>query len=318
MGLFFKQKGKHKPGWLAIAFSPDGVIAVHVSRTTGNRPVVAWLSAYPAERAAHSAVLARLEKEHGSADYQCTNLLGFGDYQFLSLEAPTVPPDELKSAVRWRLKEMLDYHVDDATIDVLTVPANKEVGGRAPAMFAVAARSQLIGKRHTLFEEARITVRVIDIPEMAQRNISTLFEQDGRPVAMLSVNADGALMTVTADGELYFSRRIEVTADQLVQLNSDAVLRSYENITLEMQRSLDHFERQYAYLTLNRVVLAPAGEATAGLQAYLSGNLHLPVELLDLDAILDLSRVPELKNREVQQRCFLAIGAALRLEEKAL
>ena len=318
MSLFSKRKGKKNQGWLSVGFQPDGISAVHAHRVVGGKPVIEWLAFYPAEKAALPAVLARMNKERGTVAYQCIGLLSSGDYQVLSLEAPSVPPDELKNAVRWRLKDMLDYHIDDATFDVMALPAEKSMGARNGAMFAVVAKTQLIGQIHGLFEAADVEVRVIDIPDMAQRNIAALVEPEGRAIALLSVTADGTLLTLTAGGELYSSRRIDVTAAQLSQPYPDAVLACHERITLELQRSLDHFDRQHHTIPLAKVILAPMGDGAAGLQAYLSSNLYVPIEPMDLDAVLDLSRVPELRNKEAQQRHFLAIGAALRHEETAL
>lgn len=318
MGSFFKRRKNKKSGWLAIGFQSDGVSAAYARRVTDGRPVVEWLSFYPAEKEARPAVLARLEKERGTAGSQCSHLMAFGEYQMLSLEAPAVPVDELKNAVRWRLKDMLDYHIDDATFDVLSVPADRGMGARSSTMFAVATKSQLIGQLHNLFDAAGVAVRVIDVPEMAQRNISALVEPEGRALAMLSVNSDGALVTVTSGGELYFSRRIDVTTAQLGQSNPEAVLACHERITLELQRSLDHFDRQFHYLPMSKLMLAPMGSDAPGLHAYLSANLHIPVESLDLESVLDFSSIPELKNKDMQQRHFLLIGAALRHEETAL
>ena len=44
----------------------------------------------------------------------------------------------------------------------------------------------------------------------------------------------------------------------------------------------------------------------------LAQNLPVPVELLDLANVFDLSRTPELKSPENQARYFVALGAALR------
>ena len=65
-------------------------------------------------------------------------------------------------------------------------------------------------------------------------------------------------------------------------------------------------------------MLSPLGDAGAGLQEYLIANLYVPVEMLMLQAVMDISKVPELKQLENQQRYFLTLGAALRYEEIAL
>ena len=85
-----------------------------------------------------------------------------------------------------------------------------------------------------------------------------------------------------------------------------------------MQRSLDHFDRQFHFITLSKLVVFPAGELGSALHGYLKGNLDVPVEVLNLESVLDLSKVPELKPAENQARYFKALGAALRHEEKAL
>ncbi|RJX32418.1 MAG: agglutinin biogenesis protein MshI [Oxalobacter sp.] len=315
MGSFFKRKGKQKTGWMAINFRADGVSAAYVTRGgKGSQPVVEWLSFYPAEKAAREAMLERLGKDRGSSNYQCAFLLSPEDYQILSMDAPAVPPDELKSAVRWRLRDMIDFHIDDATFDVLAIPGEKGAGVRQGSMFAVVAKNQFIGQTQGMFDAAGVDVRVIDIPEMAQRNIAALVEPEGRAVAMLSVLDEGTLLTVTAGGELYLTRRMEVTSRQISGANAES---AYERITLEMQRSLDHFDRQRHAVPLSKVVLV-AGDGGDSLQDYLSKNLYVPVEQLDLASGLDFSKVPELKSRAMQQQNLMVIGAALRHEETTL
>jgi MSHA biogenesis protein MshI len=212
---------------------------------------------------------------------------------------------------------MLDFHVDDATIDVLLIPPDKNAAARAAhTMFAVAARNSVIAQRQGLFAGARIGLAVIDIPEMAQRNISAMVEPAGRGVAMLSFGEDGGLLTATFGGELYLSRRIDVTLAQLLDADRGRKTASFDKITLEVQRSLDHFERQFHFITLASLVLAPTG--ASGLQEYLASHLYTPVSTMDLADVLDLEAAPQLADAAAQQRFFVALGAALRHEETVL
>lgn len=301
-------------GWLALAIQPDGVSAAYVNRPAAGTPVVSFCTWF--EGKAEAPDMERIGRQLRAANYRCTTLLGGREYQLLSVEAPNVPPDELRTAIRWRLKDMLDFHVDDATIDVLDVPVEPNAPARVHNMFAVAARNTVIRQRMTLFGEAKLEVTVIDIPEMAQRNISALMAPEGRGLAMLSFNEDGGLLTVTYQGELYLSRRIDLPLTMLAEEDSDRRAATYDRITLELQRSLDHFDRQYHYINVSKLVLAPF--PAEGLGAFLASNLYLPVEQLDLATILDFTAVPELADPAQQQRFFLALGAALRMEEVKL
>ncbi len=299
---------------MAITLTGGAVCAVHVRRASSAAPVVTLATCHAGDSA--EAALEKIARECHADRHQCTTLLAPGEYQILSVDSPGVPPAELKSAIRWRLKDLLDYHVDDATIDVLDIPQDRNAPARSHVMYAVAARSSTIEQRQALFGQARIPLAVIDIPEMAQRNIAALVEPEGRGVAMLSFDAEGGLLTFSAGGELYLARHIDVPLAG--QSEGGQRIAAFERIALELQRSLDHFDRQYHYVTVAKLVLAPMASESAGLQEYLAENLYIPVEALDLGSVLDLSGAPALQQPEQQQRYFMALGAALRQEEKAL
>lgn len=316
MGWF--QRKKKTAGWLVVSIQADAICIASIGNASVERPTVEIVATHALKGTQSAAdLLAKIVRDL-RAEYDCINLLCGNEYQLLSVEAPNVPADELKTAIRWRLKDMLDFHIDDATIDVLDVPRDRNAGNRNHSMYAVAARNQLIEQRQTLFSDARVSLRVIDIPEMAQRNIAKLIEPEGRGIAMLSFDAQGGLLTMTCDGELYLSRRIDIPFVQLGQDSEEERNACYGRVTLELQRSLDHFDRQYHTVTLAKLVLAPLSGAAAGLSTYLSGNLYIPVETLDLASVFDMDKVPELKSVEMQQRYFMVLGAALRREEAVL
>lgn len=308
------RRNKLTDGWLTLGLHAGGVSAAYVKRIASDRPQVALCAWFDGTIDADR--LEAIGRELQSSGYQCSTLLGGREYQMLAVEAPNVPPDELRTAIRWRLNDMLDFHVDDATVDVLDVPVEANVPSRTHSMFAIAARNSVVRERMNLFDKAKINVTVIDIPEMAQRNIATLVESEGRGLAMLSFDADGGLLTVTYRGELYLARRIDTPVEQLLETDSDRRNATFDRITLELQRSLDHFDRQYHYINVEKLVLAPNG--SSALVEYLANNLYLPVEPLDLGTILDFHAVPELTDPAIQQRFFLTIGGALRHEEVKL
>lgn len=316
MGLFAKEK--KTVGWMSIDLEEDVIRAAHIKQIPEAKPLVEWIASYPAQKSSGDKTLEKLAKELHTGNYLCTTLLGGREYQLLSVEAPNVPREELKTAMRWRLKDMLDFRVDDATIDVLDVPVDKDAPSRNHTMYAVAARNQVIEQRQTLFAEAKINLKAIDIPDLAQRNISALLEVPGRGTAMLFFDNEGGLLTVTYGAELYLSRRIDVTLVQLSNAEGEDRISLFDKITLELQRSLDHFDRQFHFITLSKLFLAPSGDSGQSLEAYLSSNLYVPVESFTLDAVLDFSKVPDLRNADAQQCYFYTLGAALRVEEKVL
>lgn len=298
------------------SFHADGICMARVERQAASKAMVKLAVFQPGAPSLSHESLGRLGREHHAARFVNSTLLAGGEYQVLQVEAPNVPPDELKTAVRWRLKDMLDFHIDDATIDVLDIPVDKSGASRAHSMFAVAARNSLVQARQDLFAEAGVPLSVIDIPEMALRNISATLEQEGRGLAMLSFDDTGGLLTVTFNKELYLARRLEVTLPILQDTDADRRHAAFDKIALELQRSLDHFDRQYHFISVSRLMLAPTG--VASLQDFLASNIYMPVESFELGDVFDLSEVPALQAQSEQIRFFLTLGAALRHEELAL
>lgn len=313
LSSLFNRNGR-EAGWFAVCVNKNGVYLTEV-KWVGGRPQVLACSFNQVDDIT-SAVLEKICRERHVGKHQFTTLLTAGEYQMLVVDAPNVPVDELKTAIRWRIKDSLSYHIDDATVDVLQIPTEKFGTERPQSMYAVAASNVTLKKRITLFDKAHIQLNVIDIPEMAQRNIAALFEEDGHGLALLAFDEDGGLLTFTSGGELYLARRIEITLGQLQDANQNLRQQYLDRVELEIQRSLDYFGRQFHYIPLNRLLVSAPEDS--GLEKMLAEVLDLSVERLDLTQVLDLSRVPELEHKDAVVYALHALGAALRQERRAL
>jgi MSHA biogenesis protein MshI len=303
-------KKKTLAGLTAIGLLPEGACVVQVERT-GGRAAIGGFDFQPWDDS-QEKLLARLAAQHQLKQRRCTTVLDATDYSLLLTEAPDVPADELRSAIRWRIKDLIDFHINDATLDVFEVPGDK-APGRARPMYAVAARSAAVQKRAELFELAGINLEIIDIPEMAQRNVAALLPEDARGVALLSLAPDRGLVTVTRQGELYLSRNLEMGVDTL--LGSERREDYFDRIVLEVQRSLDYYESQLRQPPVTGLVIAPTARPVPGLVEHLKANLSVAVSEMDLNRLLDCRA--ELTPAQ-QAVCFSALGAALRQEEVAL
>jgi len=313
MNSLFSRRRFREPGWLAVAMQPGGLSFAHGISKPGEPCVITRCGSRTFEDSPKE--FERMAKELGAERYQCLTVLTPSEYQLLLVEAPNVPTLELKNAVRWRVKDMIDYHIDDATIDVLDIPMDPGGGSRSHSMYAVAARNDVVRAAIERFNAARIPLSVIDIPETAQRNIAALYEPPERGVGLLYVGATHALLTITYRGELYLARRIEVTIDQLVHAGGNAE-EVMNRVLLELQRSFDHLDRQYPFITLAKLLLAPEPQET-GLAAYLAANLDTPVQSVRLEEVVVLGEPGQLES-DTAWRLFHVLGAALRNELKAV
>lgn len=309
MHLFGKKK---RPGWLCLNFRQDRVDLSHVLVAGKPRPEILLCESFHKE-GSDSDTLKRLRRELGLDRYHCMTMLQPRDYQLLTVDAPNVPAAEAKTAVRWAIKDMVDFPVEAAMVDAVHVPDGGSAD-RAAQMLAVVARNDLIAAKVQPFNDADVELSVIDVPELAQRNLASLLEEEGRGLALLCIDNNGALLTFTSGGELYQSRSIDVSLRDFESgTNTDEL---FDRLALELQRSLDHFDRQFRNVAVQRVVVSqvPYGDRLA---EYLNANLTLPVVMLDLEQIMDFPGVPELRDPLRQSQCLQLIGAAMRAEAAA-
>lgn len=243
-----------------------------------------------------------------------TSVLPDGSYQLVLVKLPDVPADEVKSAVRWQIKDLLDFPVDDAIIELFEMPRQSTAGDKSMA-YAVATRRSGVQEHVALLHGAGFSLDIIDIPELCTRNIAALLPQDTNGVAFLHFTDNHGILTVTRQGVLYLIRRIEKGRVAINSVSTDNFARSemISTILLETQRSLDYYESHFDRRPITELVLGPASDI-GGLADALHEQLGLTVSSLDLNGLFEMQSAV---SPEEQADCLLAVGAALRTESQA-
>jgi len=306
---------------VGVSLDSDGVAIAQIVRDETDIPRLEVCHFTPLEDADDvSAKITQLVSEYDLDNSRCSCVMDTHSHSLLLIEAPDVQPAELKAAVRWRIKDLIDFHIDDAVIDVFEIPEQGATPGRARLMYAVAARASKIHNNVTKLEKTALKLDTIDIPELAIRNITSLLDDDVRGVAFLYLAADSGLITLTRQGSLYLSRNIDVGSKKMLPGVGDGDLhpqteQSLDKIVLEVQRSLDYYESHFSQPPITSLVIAPMEQEIAGILPYLSANLGIAVSMLDFSTILESD---ESITKESQVKSLLAIGAALRFEQKVL
>lgn len=313
--MFSFSSVRRKAGWVALLPQGDRIALAHVVRDAGVRPEIRMLESFAAEQGEVEA-LQRLRASRQLKSYACTTLMGHGEYNISQVDAPNVPVAERKEAVRWGLKGLLDYPVENACIDVLEIPVEGAGAGRQASVFAVSAAESAVLARVGPFEAAKISLAAVDISELAQRNVAALFEDENRGLAFLRLDKQGGMLTLTFHGELVAVRRVDIPTTQLVDGNADRSVQAMERLVLELQRSLDNFDRQYSHIPISKLIVA-AYPQPDNLVEVLGDSLYVPVHAMDLAQVMDFPAQPELAEQQYQAMNFLLIGAALRDGEVA-
>lgn len=305
-------------GVASLCISEQAVAFALVVRRPNAKPLLLQAETRPATAKNVYEILHQLVAKYRLDRIACTTLLAHNEYKLLITEAPEVGANEMKSALKWRVKDLLDMPLSEVTLDALNVP--QLPGAQQRSLYVVAGFNKAIAALAKRMEECSANLVAIDIPELAQRNCAMLGGYDAQGVAVLSFQSAGGLITVSKGGELYLSRRIATGMDILNGLPKpagDGTTTQYDSrraalfdqVVLEVQRSLDFYESNFRQAPIRRLVLEKGSLAIDGLVGYLQSSLGLEVRALDFTEALECA-VP-LTDKQ-QSELFFAIGAALR------
>jgi MSHA biogenesis protein MshI len=298
---------------VGLAYGP-GHVAVAVVRRDRGAPVLERCELLPiAGDAGVDAVSAAIR---GAAlpRVPVSSVLRTEDYQLVLVEAPAVPPAELRAAMRWRLKESIDYRVEDAIIDVFDVPVHAR-GGQGRRMYAIAARRDAVD-RHVGALTTIPTFDVVDVPELCLRNVAALMPAAAGGVALLHLGEKAATIVLVKDRTFYFSRHMDLKATLRPAAGDDPDSRlDVASVVLELQRSLDYYERHFDQPPITRIAVSPNSVRAGLLAVDLGKETGFEVTTLDLRALLQSEIASD---TVIDATCLMAVGAALREEHRSL
>ncbi|MGA2776819.1 MAG: pilus assembly protein PilM [Steroidobacteraceae bacterium] len=253
------------------------------------------------QRAVISSWLAAERSELGAVG----TVLDAADYQLLLVESPDVLAAELKAAVRWRLKDMIDFPLDEAVVDVFGIPEPVRRTG-AKMMYAVAAKRQAVEDHVATIKAVTQRFDVIDIPELALRNLAAQMPEAAEGMILLWLNAQSAQLLVIKQSTLYLARTVQFTSQR--GSNTVSGVPDVDAIALELQRSTDYFESHYEQSPIGHLVIAPHNEHADMLAAALRDQTSMRIQTIDLNRVLTVAPGADAASRST----LLAIGAALR------
>jgi MSHA biogenesis protein MshI len=298
------------PGWIGCAPQGGHTAFALVAPGPEGRPAVRWTAHL--DWANPPRALKQLRRSRALHRHRRVALLQHGQYQCVTMDAPAdVPRADWAAAVRWQLKDTVDFSVDSAAVDVLAVPEGTSYRAQAQ-LIAVAAAAEQVQPLVALGDGASAPWQAIDIAETALRNLSALVEPEGRAQALLHCQAHHATLVVSYRGELLSTRHLDLALAFDDAADAAQRQQAYDHAGLELQRTLDGIERAFGQVTLARLLVTPMPGAQA-LCDHLGPLLYVPVAPLQLAEAIDFSAVPELlADPALLNRQLCAIGAALR------
>lgn len=207
----------------------------------------------------------------------CNYVLASDEYQVHLLEAPGLSGEELKQAMSWQVKDLLNYPVSDAVIDVIELPAELNRGDKN-MVYVVSAERKTIAKIINDVDALGLNLISIDICELALGNLVHLLGCDERGEGLVVVKPGSAELSMFRNGQMTMTRSFDLPFSALEgeMLPTDVLL-------LELQRTLDYYERQLGQLMPRKIHLTGGGLSSEVIDPALYQGLASPIELMNLE-----------------------------------
>lgn len=258
------------------------------------------------------AELCRSQHWHGIPTFV---VLANEHYRMLQVERPDVPDAELAEAIKWRVKDLIEFPLDKVAVQCFEKPVDESRGMQKQSN-VVVVQKELLQPMIDMLHDNSVSIQAIDIPELVIRNFLLLYPETEQGVAALVETCNGIYLILQKQDVVYLSRKLmsnnfQSVIDDLTQGYTDAA----EQLILELHRSMDYFENQLGQAPVKHLLLGPVVEHSDEIVNYFESNLNLRILIIHFEGVLP--EMPEALTPDMQGPYLLCVGAGLRRMEVA-
>lgn len=304
----FDQLARRKPytsatGLCCISISPQELTFVYAREVAG-KTTIELCESYPYKnKSGLLSTLTTIVKNNHLKNVPCCLMLQPEDYQLLVTDALPVTATEFQAAIRWKIKDLIRFPLDDVLIDSFSMPKMK---ANQDKIMVVAAQASKLKMLSTEIRGCGLNLKFIDIPELALRNITVLYEKAEQSTGLVYVQENNIQLLITFQQQIYVSRVLKFS---LNNEDANAIAQSIERLASEIQRSFDYYQSLWDQPLPSQFIFASTKLIVPEASNLLSQKLKTPVQIINITDVLVCK--PKI-NLEQQGKYLLMIGGVLR------
>jgi MSHA biogenesis protein MshI len=299
-------------GLFAIEIGPEGIAFAHVPNPTNSE--IATCGFQPCQFGNQPDInlftkqLQRLVSQYGFKKAKCSWVLHPSYYRLTLINTPNVPQSEYKKAIRWQIKDIISFSLEDTEIDIF-YPDEPERSLKK--VYVIAAQSSFLQSITHAIQDSGVYLEAIDIREFAIRNLVANFaKQSGTSdvIGSLSIVDESCLMVLVKQANIKFVRRFPINIKNLKNDN-------YNDLITEMQRSFNYCQTELKQEIPVKLIIPPDAMFDKSMAQSIGKNLSKEVSVLSLQEMVDLKKPID---PQIESSCWTAVGAVLRnsIQEK--
>lgn len=299
------RKDNSVPGLCCLYLLPDKLIVTHALTQERTTPVITFIEVNVYKPNTLKAALRSIIKKHGFQNVACTWVLHASDYQFFLLDPPAVTEDEIPLALRWQIKELINFPAEEAAIEYFSIPAPLEHKNK---MAVACAKLSVLQATANVIHDAGFQLKYIDIPELALRNITALYGDDTCYLGLLAFHHNTIELIITHEKNLLLSRRLKIPEG-----NTPSLTTAFLNTLIdEIQRSFTYCKSQQQKELPGKILVSTEIPTLVG---QLNQLLNFTSEALAVSEKITFEFLLAQQNNYIPLDYLIAFGAALRKED---
>jgi MSHA biogenesis protein MshI len=267
-----------------VDFLPTGVAVTAVpvrGREAGRIRLWDFLPA--AGEAEQQRLLCEWVEQHRLRKSPCHCLMAPHDVQILQLERPPVEENELAEAIKWKIKDLIGFDVEQAVIEVFELPPRPK--NPRQQINAVVCSEPVVRAYIDRVTGCGLDLKVLDVQELALRNLRRVMTfPEKRSLALLDFLDHEGLLTLYHGPNLHVARDFKIGLHDIESAGEDSEAL-YDQVLLELQRSMDYFESTYELPLPRRLLMYPQRQKTERMAKYLQNFVGFDVDFISLQRV---------------------------------
>jgi MSHA biogenesis protein MshI len=286
----------------SLEISPEGIAVACSSNSTN--PKITTCSFTPCkDNSQIKQCLTGIVLKNNLKKMNCNLVLHPSQYRLTLVNTPNVPQIEYKNAIRWQIKDIINYPLEDAAVEVFY---SDDLQKRPKKIYAIAAQRSFLQNTVNTIQECQLKPIAIDIHEFSIRNLITNLAPENGPIGFLDIDNTSCLLVIIQQNCIRFVRQIPVGLKQLKANN-------YSILTSELQRSFKYCSTELKQEIPIKFFMPPSMDIDAEITQNIAKNLDKEVSTLNLQKILHFTTPT---SQETEMHCWAAVGGALRKDGK--
>lgn len=230
---------------------------------------------------------------------KCCWMLHPNQYHLTLINTPNVPKAEYKSAVRWQIKDVINYPLEEAVVEIF-YPEESEKHPKK--IYVIIAQNSLLQNIANIIQNCYLQLVAIDIREFAIRNLITNLALNDEPVGFLDISDDRFMLVIAQFDRIKFVRHIKTNLKK-------SKTERLDELVIELQRSFDYCATSLGQKVPTKIFIPLSKNSDINTEQDLAKKLGKEISVWDLQKIVSFISPIDL---ETQALCWPVIGGALR------